>query len=152
MKFFATLAKQLDDPSALFCGQEVESDVNTGWANLFKWIVLPGDPGWPRLSSPWEVWVWPGASNWILNLMKMRNFFLFSCPEQLNRWPCHSLTDWVSEWVTFRFWHYSVALETCDLWDIWSEWWGDLIWPQNRPTYYLPTYLPALENTLKEQS
>ena len=27
---------------------------------------------------------------------------------QLNRWPCHSLTDWLSDWVTeppFDFWH-----------------------------------------------
>ena len=24
--------------------------------------------------------------------------YLFSCPEQLNRWPCHSITHWVSEW------------------------------------------------------
>ena len=52
MKIFATLAKQLDDPSALFCGHEVESDVNTGWANLFKWIVLPGDPTVTTLVFP----------------------------------------------------------------------------------------------------
>ena len=29
--------------------------------------------------------------------------YVFSCPEQLNRWPCHSLTDSVTEWVTFDF-------------------------------------------------
>ena len=23
-------------------------------------------------------------------------------------------------------------LETCDLWDIWSEWWGDMTWPTKR--------------------
>ena len=28
-------------------------------------------------------------------------------------------------------------LETCDLYDIWSECWGDLTWPKKRPTYYL---------------
>ena len=28
---------------------------------------------------------------------------LFSCPGQLNRWPCHSVSEWVSEWV--RFWY-----------------------------------------------
>ena len=37
----------------------------------------------------------------------------------------------------------SEILETCDLYDIWSEWWGDLTWPKKRPTYYLPTYLPC---------
>ena len=25
--------------------------------------------------------------------------FLFSCPGQLNRWHCHSVSEWVSEWV-----------------------------------------------------
>ena len=25
--------------------------------------------------------------------------FLFSCPQQLNRWPCH----WLTNWVTFTF-------------------------------------------------
>ena len=34
-------------------------------------------------------------------------FWLFSCPEQLNRWPCHSLTDS----VTFWFLHYRVTLD-----------------------------------------
>ena len=24
----------------------------------------------------------------------------FSCPEQLNRWPCHSLTHWLTDWLT----------------------------------------------------
>ena len=23
-----------------------------------------------------------------------------------------------------------MTLETCDLWDIWSEWWGDMTWPK----------------------
>ena len=23
-------------------------------------------------------------------------------------------------------------LDTCDLWDIWSEWWGDITWPTKR--------------------
>ena len=54
--------------------------------------------------------------------------------------------------------------ETCDLWDIWSEWWRYMTWPRKYlptylPTYlftylptHLPTYLPPLQNTLKEQS
>ena len=29
-----------------------------------------------------------------------------------------------------------VTLETCDLWDIWSEWWGDTTWPKI-PTYHI---------------
>ena len=47
---------------------------------------------------------------------------IFSCPEQLNRWPC-PLLAWS---VTTNHQHYRVNLETCDLWDIWSEWWGDM--------------------------
>ena len=39
------------------------------------------------------------------------------------------VTDWVTDWVTFWFWHYRVTLETCDLWDIWSEWWRNMTWP-----------------------
>ena len=39
-------------------------------------------------------------------------------------------------------------LGTCDLSDIWSDWWGDMTWPKkiNLPTYlptYLHTYLPV---------
>ena len=62
---------------------------------------------------------------------------LFSCPEYLNRWPCHWLSHWLSD---FWFWHYRVTLETCDIWDIWSEWWEDMTWPKN---IYLPSYLPT---------
>ena len=35
--------------------------------------------------------------------------------------------------------HYRVTPETCDLWDIWSEWWGDMTWLKKT---YLPTYIP----------
>ena len=31
---------------------------------------------------------------------------------------------------TFREHLQWVILETCDLWDIWSEWWGDMTWPK----------------------
>ena len=61
-------------------------------------------------------------------------FVVFSCPEQLNRWPCHSVSQSL----------------TCDLWDIWSELWEDMVWPTYIPnhlpiylTTYLPTYLPT---------
>ena len=46
---------------------------------------------------------------------------LFSCPQQLNRTPCPLLGRSVGlTKLTIR--HYRVTLETCDLWDIWSEW------------------------------
>ena len=82
---------------------------------------------------------------------------VFSCPEQLNRWPCH----WVSEWVTFDFditeWPQRlVTFETFDQSD--EETWPDqkIYLPTYLPTHlptYLPTYLPTcpptLENILK---
>ena len=52
---------------------------------------------------------------------------IFSCPQQLIRWPCHWLTDSLTH---FYFWHYRVTLETCDLWDICSEWWEYMTWPK----------------------
>ena len=48
----------------------------------------------------------------------------FSCPEQLNRWPCHWLTHSLTVLLLL-----TLTLETCDLWDIWSEWWGNMTWP-----------------------
>ena len=50
----------------------------------------------------------------------------FSCPEQLNRWPCHSLTHRLTDWVTFTFAIQRAILETCYHWDMWSDWWGDM--------------------------
>ena len=31
---------------------------------------------------------------------------IFSCPEQLNRWPCHWLTHWVTHWLTHSLSHF----------------------------------------------
>ena len=56
------------------------------------------------------------------------HFFLciFSCPEQLNRWPCH----WVTEWVSGRFIlehnksHWSELMTShCSEQDIWNKFW-----------------------------
>ena len=33
---------------------------------------------------------------------------------------------------TFREHLQRAILETCDLWDIWSDWWGDMNWPKKR--------------------
>ena len=41
-----------------------------------------------------------------LSFFVFLSFCLFSCPEQLNRWPCHSLTDSLSQSLThFYFCH-----------------------------------------------
>ena len=33
---------------------------------------------------------------------------------------------------TFRELHQTAIPDACDLWDIWSEWWGDKTWPKKR--------------------
>ena len=57
------------------------------------------------------------STKWLVNLWKFSQFrqfypypetllpfyVIFSCPQQLNRWPCHSLTDWVIHSLTFTF-------------------------------------------------
>ena len=64
-------------------------------------------------------------------------FFLAVQNSSIGDLVTHSLwlTDSLSD---FWFWHYRVTLETCNLWDIWSEWWGDMTWPKNLPTH-IPT-------------
>ena len=55
------------------------------------------------------------------NLRWIYHLFL-AVPRQLFRFPCH----WLTDSLTFEK-HYQRALwETCDPWDMWSEWWGDM--------------------------
>ena len=54
---------------------------------------------------------------------------IFSCPAD------SSIGDFVTHWLTewpFKTHTNRVTLETCDLWDIWSEWWGNMTWPKKR--------------------
>ena len=48
-------------------------------------------------------------SSWRLSILNFPVPFIlplvFSCPEQLNRWPCHSLTESLTHWEYFYFWH-----------------------------------------------
>ena len=52
----------------------------------------------------------------------------FSCPEQLNIGDL--VTNSLTESLTFTFAIQRAILETCDLWDICSEWWEDMTWPK----------------------
>ena len=47
-------------------------------------------------------------------------------------WPknTNTKTKTLTKTNTFRKLHQRAVLETCDLWDIWSEWWGDMTWPK----------------------
>ena len=80
-----------------------------GWVRLDSFNEYPFIKGSVRLQ---RCWTYP---KYIVAYHCHR--ILFSCPEQLNRWPCHWLTDWLK-----------AIPETCDLWNIWSEWWGDMTW------------------------
>ena len=99
---------------------------------------------WPRSQCPTCSPVWDHKTLFFVF------FLLFSCPQQLNRWPCHSVSHSLTHWRYFYFWHYRVTPETCDLLDIWSEWWGDMTWLKNT---HIPTY-PFFNffYTLKERS
>ena len=52
---------------------------------------------------------------------------------------------WLSSWGSKRL---SVR-ETCDLWDIWPRWWGDMTWTTKRQRQI--QWQRQLENTLKKQ-
>ena len=60
-----------------------------------------------------EVW----QSVWKLQVI------IFSCPGQLNRWPCHSLSGWVIDWllISASSEHCRAVVDTCNLSDNWSE-------------------------------
>ena len=61
----------------------------------------------------WQTW--RHGSTLLLQIEQQHSSLsvVFSCPEQLNRWPCHWLTN-----STFTFDIHRATLETCDLWDI----------------------------------
>ena len=60
-----------------------------------------------------EVW----QSVWKLQVI------IFSCPGQLNRWPCHSLSGWVIHWLLISASSKicRAVVDTCNLSDNWSE-------------------------------
>ena len=72
---------------------------------------------------------------------------LFSCPEQLNRWPCHSLTqsltkdftNWHTKNNLIDFRHFRHLIRVMRGHDLTKKYLHTL--PTHLPTY-LPTYLP----------
>ena len=58
------------------------------------------------------------------------NSFLFFC-QYFNRWPCHLVTHSTHSLTHSRddtLLKHRVTPETCNLWDIQSEWWIDMTW------------------------
>ena len=60
-----------------------------------------------------------------------------------------SLTNWLTNWLLHIVEkHYHTALwETCDPWDMWWEWWGDMTWPKKSKTM---TMQMTMTNTFRE--
>ena len=75
--------------------------------------------------------------------------FFISCPGQLNRWPCHSLTHWVSK-GPFEKDTNRVTPETCDLRDTCPEWWEDMTWPKKLTKTNTKTKTMTKTNTFWE--
>ena len=58
---------------------------------------------------------------------------VFSCPEQLNRWPCH----WLTHSLRTLLIDIQKTIElSSDLPDIWSEWWRNVSWLTERQTQW----------------
>ena len=99
-------------------GLRISEDQYFPWH--WSWLLLPTIDLPRQIILTSYAWIFPS----LLFLI------IFSCPQQLNRWPCHSLshslTHSVTHSLTFTFAIQRATLDTCDLWDIWSEWWGDM--------------------------
>ena len=59
----------------------------------FTWWIYKS----PRVQFDLSVPAKIGTKSSSCKLESLRFFYIFSCPEQLNRWPCHSLTDWLTQ-------------------------------------------------------
>ena len=86
----------------------------------------------PQRHRDYNEYVDPGLTKQFQNRF---SFLVFSCPEQLIRWPC----QWVTHSLTHSLTHGVLLIdiqratqEICDLWNIWLEWWGDMNWPKKR--------------------
>ena len=67
--------------------------------------------------------------------LKLTLFLLVFLAVQTRVWESSiptPVTEWVQTDKGFYFLTYRVTLEPCDLWDIWSEWWGHMIWPKRK--------------------
>ena len=50
---------------------------------------------------------------------------LTGLPWNLDYWHGFSMNEFAKAWKMRKL----APLETCDFWDIWSKWWGDMTWP-----------------------
>ena len=108
-------------------------DISSRVPPCFYLASAPSPPTFGFLASLWLLWskyfpllpvpTRPSSYRFLLNQLLIRAIsskptkcyeylgVIFSCPGQLNRWPCHSLIEWVSQ-VTFDFIDFW-ALQSC---------------------------------------
>ena len=112
----ATHSVQILDTYVLVLFFGTESDQTLRWFQSF-WSQVPRSPA-------------ARCGGWCGEIMNIISIFFLAVTWQLYRFPCHSLTDSLID--TFEK-HYQRALwETCDPWDMLSEWWGDMTWQTKR--------------------
>ena len=70
----------------------------------FSWFYKKLGPFYKKLNFEWQsIFQHCMSSGWLTYTgIWSGGLIVFSCPQQLNRWPCHSLTDWLTH-STFTF-------------------------------------------------
>ena len=82
----------------------------------------------PEICDLWDIWLeWWGDMNW----PKKRQWQRKRQRQWQRQWHRQRQWQWQTQ-NTFREHLQSAILETCDIWDIWSEWWGDMTWLTKR--------------------
>ena len=65
--------------------------------------LVTGKATWPELLN-WIVWQLDrGDSKSLTTIFQIFSYIFLAVTWQLNRWPCHSLSDWLSHFLIF--WH-----------------------------------------------
>ena len=116
--------------------------VELSWVEL-SWVELSwAELSWAELS--WAELSWAELS-WVeLSWVEVELLRFLAVHRQLNRWPCHSLTHWVS-----HFWFLTLKSNPEDIWQYnlpnWPTYLTYLSDIPNWPTYltYLPYLTPA---------
>ena len=70
---------------------------------MMTWVIWSqaGRNGWSVLDS-WSISMWPNFPVWARSIACLVRplTYIFSCPGQLNRWHCQSVSQSVSQWAT----------------------------------------------------
>ena len=93
-------------------------EFHQSWRGCQRWVFFPQAPKF----HPQNPQSWCHQSPVTIRIRAW--FFLAVQNSSIGDLVTHSVT--VLLLLTYR-----VTLETCDLWDIWSEWWRDMTWPKN---------------------